>query len=335
MSNSPLVQYTALSPNNSGKRTQEITKITPHHMAGVLSAETCGSIFAPSSRQASSNYGIGNDGKVGMYVAEDCRAWTSSSAWNDQRSVTIEVSNSSTGGEWPIGDAAWKVLVNLCVDICRRNPGIKRADGRQGLNYTGDKYGSLTEHEMFANTNCPGPWLHSRMRQLADEVNAVLDGAPVPNPSPAPSTDAPSIEELAEMMKRGDFGNGRETRKANMAAKGWGHLYDQVQALVNQQAGLVPAKPATAPSDAGSFGGKYRCTVNGLRIRTSPGLGDGNIVPNVSYNKGDTVNLDNWYKIADGWVWGRYTGASSGQPRYVAVGRATGKPEADDYLVKC
>lgn len=53
-----------------------------------------------------------------------------------------------------------------------------------------------------------------------------------------------------------------------------------------------------------------------------------------SYHKGQTVVLDSWYKSRDGYVWGRYTGATSGKLRYVAVGRATGKPEADDYLVR-
>ncbi|MEG1246834.1 SH3 domain-containing protein, partial [Gordonibacter sp.] len=78
-------------------------------------------------------------------------------------------------------------------------------------------------------------------------------------------------------------------------------------------------------------GGTYRCTVNDLRVRTSPSL-SGAVV--ASYDKGQTVALDNWYAVADGWVWGRYTGASSGQKRYVAVGKATGKPETDDFLVK-
>lgn len=84
-------------------------------------------------------------------------------------------------------------------------------------------------------------------------------------------------------------------------------------------------------SSSSSFGGKYRCTVNELRVRSAPGL-NGSIV--ATYNKGDTVNLDDWYTSKDGYIWGRYT-AYSGKVRYVAVGRATGKPESDDYLVKC
>ena len=70
MSNSPLVVYTKLSPNHSGKRTKKIDTITIHCMAGNCSVETCGNLFANSARQASSNYGIGTDGRIALYVDE-------------------------------------------------------------------------------------------------------------------------------------------------------------------------------------------------------------------------------------------------------------------------
>lgn len=166
MTKSSLTDYTALSPNYS-KRTQTVKKITVHHMAGVLTVEQCGNVFADSSRQASSNYGIGNDGRVGCYVEEQNQAWTSSSSSNDQQAITIEVSNSSTGGDWPVSSAAWNKLVDLCVDICKRY-GIKQ------LTWTGDASGSLTCHYMFAPTACPGPYLKRYMPDLAKEVNAKL-----------------------------------------------------------------------------------------------------------------------------------------------------------------
>ena len=173
MSNSSLVNYTRLSPNCSSRGGARIDKVTVHHMAGVLSVEQCGSVFASSARQASSNYGIGNDGRVGLYVDESKRSWASSSYANDRRAVTIEVSNSSTGGDWPVSAKAWAALVNLVTDICRRN-GISR------LNWTGNSSGNLTCHYMFAATACPGPYLKARMGQLANEVNAKLgSGAPV------------------------------------------------------------------------------------------------------------------------------------------------------------
>ena len=113
MSNSSLVVYTKLSPNYT-KMTNKINrKITIHHMAGNCSIETCGAIFAPTSRQASSNYGIGSDGRIGMYVEEHNRSWCSSSRANDEQAITIEVANNSKGPNWTVSDKALAALINL------------------------------------------------------------------------------------------------------------------------------------------------------------------------------------------------------------------------------
>jgi len=170
MSNSKLVSYTRLSPNCTKPRNHSIDKITIHHMAGNLSVETCGAVFAPSSRQASSNYGIGSDGRAGLYVDEANRSWCSSNKANDNRAVTIEVANDQVGGNWHISDTALAKLIELCVDICKRN-GIAR------LNYTGNKSGNLTMHKWFAATACPGPYLESKFPYIAEQVNARLAGA--------------------------------------------------------------------------------------------------------------------------------------------------------------
>ncbi len=172
MSNSGLVNYTRLSPNHSGRRQSRITKITPHHMAGNLTVEQCGNTFANASRQASSNYGIGSDGRVGLYVEEHNHPWTSANWWNDDCAVTIEVANDQIGGNWHVSDKAYNKLVDLCVDICQRN-------GISGLSWTGNSNGSLTCHYMFAPTACPGPYLKSKMSDLAARVNARLGGGSV------------------------------------------------------------------------------------------------------------------------------------------------------------
>lgn len=167
MSNSSLICYTKLSPNCSKPRNKPISKITIHHMAGNLTIEQCGNVFAPTSRQASSNYGIGSDGRIGMYVEEKNRAWTSSNAQNDNMAVTIEVANDVVGGNWHISDKAMESLINLCVDICKRN-------NIEKLNFTGDKNGNLTMHKWFAATACPGAYLESKFPYIANEVNKRL-----------------------------------------------------------------------------------------------------------------------------------------------------------------
>lgn len=174
MSNSALVNYTRISPNKTSPRNHKIDRITIHHMAGNLSVETCGSVFAPSSRQASSNYGIDSNGRVGMYVEEKDRSWCSSSKSNDHRAVTIEVADDVIGNGWHSSDKAMNKLIELCADICRRN-GIAR------LNYTGDTNGNLTMHKWFAATDCPGAYLESKFPWIADQVNKILTGGTADN----------------------------------------------------------------------------------------------------------------------------------------------------------
>lgn len=167
MSNSSLVDYVCLSPNFTGPREGKIDRITIHHMAGDLSVEVCGNIFINPERRASSNYGVGSDGRVGMYVEEKDRSWCSSSPENDHRAITIEVANDICGGEWHVGDVALEKTIELCVDICLRN-------GIPELVYTGDTTGNLTMHRWFSATLCPGPYLASKFPYIAEEVTRRL-----------------------------------------------------------------------------------------------------------------------------------------------------------------
>ena len=175
--NSSLVSYTKLSPNHSGQRTHSIDRITPHCVVGQCSVETLGNIFLPTSRQASSNYGIGVDGRVGMYVEEKNRSWCSSSAANDQRAITIECASDNTE-PYAFKDVVYKRLIELCTDICRRNGKTKLlwlGDKAKTLNYTpkSDEM-VLTVHRWFANKSCPGNWMYARMGDLASKVTAAL-----------------------------------------------------------------------------------------------------------------------------------------------------------------
>lgn len=175
MSNSSLVNYTKLVKNYTAMGGKVNRKITIHHMAGNLSIETCANVFN-GNRQASSNYGIGSDGRIGLYVEEHNCAWTSSSSWNDSQAVTIEVANDSLAPTWSISAKAMTSLINLCVDICKRN-GIPK------LVYTGDKKGTLTLHRFYANTCCPGPYIESKISYICNEVNRRLSGGSVQTPS--------------------------------------------------------------------------------------------------------------------------------------------------------
>lgn len=183
MSNSPLVSYTKISPNKSSPRNHKIDTVTIHCVVGQCSVETLGNVFAPTSRQASSNYGIGYDGRIGMYVEEKDRSWCSSNAANDNRAITIEVA-SDTKEPYAVNAKAYAALVDLLVDICKRN-GIKelvwstnkadRVNHKNGCN--------MTVHRDYANKSCPGTYLYERHAQIASEVNKRLGST---NIKPAP-----------------------------------------------------------------------------------------------------------------------------------------------------
>lgn len=185
MSQSPLVDYAAYTTYNCNvPRNAKISKVTVHHAAGVLSVEGMKNIIHNPNREVSCNYAIGYDARVGGYIKEENRAWTSSSYSNDNQAITIEVSNSACSSDWPVADKVWAKLVELCADICKRN-------GIPELKYTGDKNGTLTFHCMFTSTACPGPYIKNRAQLLCNQVNAKLKGATdIVAPQTDPKTDA-------------------------------------------------------------------------------------------------------------------------------------------------
>ena len=173
MSNSSLVNYKKISPNKTVMTNKKIDTITIHCMAGQCSVETCGEIFANPSRQASSNYGIGPDGRVGMYVEEKDRAWTSSNRANDSRAVTIEVA-SDKNAPYAVKPAAYETLIKLVADICKRNK-IKKLLWKNDKSLIGkvDKQ-NMTLHRWFSDTACPGKYLVDKHPDIVSQVNKLL-----------------------------------------------------------------------------------------------------------------------------------------------------------------
>jgi hypothetical protein len=242
MSNSALVSHTNISPNRNSPRNHAIDTITIHCVVGQCSVETLGNIFKPTSRQASSNYGVGTDGRIGMYAEERDRSWCSSSAANDNRAVTIEVA-SDTYAPYAVNDKAYAALIDLVTDICKRN-GIARLLWRGDsslIGQTGKQ--NMTVHRWFANKSCPGDYLYERHGQIADEVNRRLgSGTATPSPAPAPSA-AKSTDVLAREVIRGEWGNGSD-RKSRLTAAGYD--YNAVQARVNAILGGGASAPSAA-----------------------------------------------------------------------------------------
>lgn len=183
MSNSSLVSYTKISPNRTSPRNHRIDTITIHCMACDLSVERCGAVFAKRTRMASSNYGVGSDGRIAMYVEEKDRSWCSSNRANDHRAITIEVACEPVH-PYKVTDAAMTALINLLEDICRRND-IKQLlwKGDKSLIGQVDKQ-NMTVHRWFAKKACPGGYLYGKHGYIAAEVNKRL-GVTAVQPEPA------------------------------------------------------------------------------------------------------------------------------------------------------
>lgn len=184
MSFSKLATIKIPSPNRNKQRTNRVIYFTPHCMVGQLTAQRCGELFSKSSYQASSNYGIGTDGKIGGYVDEEDRSWCTSSAWNDNRAITVECA-SDTKHPYAMNQKVWDSLVDLAVDICQRygkNKMLWFNDKKTALGYSPkDNEMVITAHRWFAAKACPGDWLYNRLGKLADEVNKKLNSQ-VPTP---------------------------------------------------------------------------------------------------------------------------------------------------------
>lgn len=179
MSNSSLVNYTQISPNRNVPRNHKIDTITIHCVVGQASVEGLGDLFANPSRQASSNYGIGYDGQIGLYCPESDRSWCTSSPENDNRAITIEVA-SDNYPPYAVNSVAYNSLIKLVADICKRN-GIKKLLWKNNPNLIGNvSQQNMTVHRWFASTECPGEYLMSRMSEIANKVNALIDGGDIP-----------------------------------------------------------------------------------------------------------------------------------------------------------
>lgn len=242
---SNLVSHVRLSPNCNLRKNAyynpegKVCIITPHHQAGTGSIEAMGAQFAQPGG-ASANYGIGSDGRIACYVEEEYRAHTSSSKKNDYLAITIEVANCGGAPNWSISNAAYKSLIELCVDICTRH-GFR-------LNFTGDDSGSLTMHRYFASTLCPGPYLANLFPTIADAVNARLGGTPAPKEEPQKNPEINNQPKEGytmnmRILRHGD--SGEDVRALQILLKGNGYdlgNYGPKGDGIDGQYGLATAK---------------------------------------------------------------------------------------------
>ncbi len=245
MSNSSLVNCTVYSPNHSGKRTHALDTLTPHCVVGQLSAEGIGSCF-PAGRDASCNYGIGNDGRVCLIVDECNRSWCTSSNANDQRAVTIECA-SDKSEPYAMNTAVYEKLVKLCAEICKRSGKTKvlwLGSKEKTLAYTPKSNEVvLTAHRWFANKSCPGEWLYSRYGDLANRINAMLGSSGSAGTGDNGSSSKPSGSVLY-YVQSGAYSKkeNADTQAAKLKAAGFDVMIKKEGTLYKVQTGAYSNK---------------------------------------------------------------------------------------------
>lgn len=294
--NSKLVNYTRISPNRSVNRNHKIDTVSIHCVVGQCSVETLGSIFASTSKEASSNYGIGYDGRIGMYVEEKDRSWCTSSASNDNRAITIEVA-SDTYHPYRVNDAAYKSLIKLLVDICKRN-GIKKlvwsTNKSERMNHLNGC--NMTVHRDYANKSCPGDYLYNLHGQIAKEVNAQLG-------SGTSSTTKKTLYRVRKTWKdvksqKGAFYDLSNAKKCADKNKGYSVFDENGKAVYTSK----------ATNSTSSF--KVQISISDLNIRKGPGTNyattgkfTGKGVFTIVETKQGTGSAKGWGKLKSGAGW--------------------------------
>lgn len=309
--NSSLVSYTKISPNRTKNRNHAIDTITIHCVVGQCSVETLGNIFAPESRQASSNYGIGTDGRIGMYCEEKDRSWCSSNAANDHRAITIEVASDTTH-PYAVNDKAYAALIDLCVDICKRN-GIARlvwsTDKNDRVNHLNGC--NMTVHRDYANKSCPGDYLYERHGAITEAVNARL------NATVEDTTESTYPEKLttgyyrvrkAWSDSKSQVGAYRVLANAKAAADKNPGTY----VFSNDGVAIYPAETKTDATETTEAFVPYRVqvSISNLNIRKGPGTNYGKtgkftgkgVFTIVEESEGSGATLWGKLKSSAGWI---------------------------------
>lgn len=322
MSNSALISYTKLSPNHSGKRTKSIDTITIHCMAGQLSVESCGALFAQSSRQASSNYGIGPDGRIALYVDEGNRSWCTSSNANDQRAVTIEVASDATH-PYAVKDKAYEALLDLVTDICKRN-GIKKLVWSTSKNDRVNHLNgcNMTVHRDYAAKACPGDYLYNLHDEIAAEVNKRLGasgGSSTPSTGGSTTTGDIKVGDEVEFTGTRHYVSATATAssackpgkaKVTAIAKGKAHPYHLI-AVSGGGSTVYGWTDAADIKTSGSTSTSYlvKVTTDVLNIRKGPGTNygtNGAIRDKGTYTivaESDGPGASKWGKLKSGAGW--------------------------------
>lgn len=173
-----------------------------HHGATSNLAVMLG-LQQPGGREVSSHVVI-KDKQIIPCVPEEFSPWTSGSQWMDRQSFTAEITNSSTGGSWPVSEDTFHSVARWLADLHKRY-GLALDDGHV-----------VTHQEIVRRFNvsyataCPGDLqrrkgeLLNLARQYAGSaIPTPLSSASAP-PAPAPHYPATALygDDWVELIQR-------------------------------------------------------------------------------------------------------------------------------------
>lgn len=343
-----------------GRSGRSIRHVVVHYNAGNLTVAGCYSVWL--TRAASAHYQVEDDGTIGQLVWDSNTAWHAGNWVENCQSIGIEHANRPDG---TITEKCLDAGAHLVAAICR----YYRLGRPSWLNVVfphryfqatscpGQIYGSQRQaymarcqywYDVMSGRDVEDPGV-SQTPETPESTTTGTSGTGFGgtyvcnstdlNVREAPTTSAKVVAQytrgqtvtlddwyrIADGYVWGRYTGASSGEKRYVAVGRATGKPESDDLLVRH---VVESKPATSSDFRG---GAYRCNVDVLNVRSSPSTSASMVA---QYKRGQTVNLDDWYQIADGYVWARYTGATSGKKRYVAVGPATGKAEASDFLVR-
>lgn len=224
MSYSPLVSYYVKSPNYDPRGSHKVRGFAIHCFPGQITVERGVNAFR-NPRDASANYVVGTDGRIGCAVDDENRSWCTSTEL-DYDLITIEMATDSFH-PYAVNKDALEGLIKLLVDRCKAH-GIKRLAWAADRDYArsgklSEDYQNMVAHRWFAAKACPGDWIYNREGGIAAEVNRRLGVDPGPEPpKPEPPEPEPQYTTTITIRNLGidDEGNDVKALQGILEANG-------------------------------------------------------------------------------------------------------------------
>lgn len=187
-----------------GRGGASVEFITLHHMAMIGDVDDCVRVW--QERQASAHYAISPTGMIGQAVNDSDTAWSNANLYSNQRSISIEHSNSAgPDQDWPISEATREAGAHLVAALCRYYKLGRPASGRN-VRFHSVESGGATACPYHLR---PGQKYHDTYIQRAQYWYDQMTGAkPVAQKVKAPAAAKPTVSAPLTVKYFTDFMKG-------------------------------------------------------------------------------------------------------------------------------